>query len=218
MNMSNPQFIGWTAIIGGIVGIIGFISLTLLFVVGEPFGTLNDLLSIPTALLLMLLVFALYRLNAADYPLPSLVAALAGVAGFLAAATGSGLLITGRIEFQQSLVIGIGGFGLIGLWVLMNSVMGLINHQLPGGTAWMGTLLALTPVVGLIAVFRAGSVANALAAMGGQSAGAVQISPLAYAFVVLGLMSYAAMPIWYVWIGRLFLSGKVGLSVAADVD
>jgi hypothetical protein len=217
MNTSNLQFIGWTAVIGGIVGIIGFISLMLLFVVGEPFGALNDILSIPVAILLMPLVFALYRLNAADYPLLSLLAALAGVAGFLATATGSTLLVTGRIEFQQSLVIGIGGFGLIGLWVFMNSGMGLISHQLPGEPAWMGILLGLTPIVGLIAVFRAGSVANALAAMGGQSAGAAQISPLAYAFVVLGIISYAAMPVWYIWIGRLFLSDKLGLSVAAVV-
>jgi hypothetical protein len=190
----------------------------LLFIVGKPFfGTLNDLLSIPTAILLMPLVFALYRLNAAEYPLLSLLAALAGVAGFASVAIGSALLIAGRIEFQQSLIPGMGGFGLIGLWVLMNSVMSLLNRQLPAGPAWVGILLALTPTLALVAMFRAGSVANALAALGGQSAGAAQISPLAYAFVVLGLISYAAMPIWYIWVGRLFLSGKVGLTIAAAV-
>jgi hypothetical protein len=218
MNLSNSQFVGWTAIIGGIVGVIGFIALMLLFVVGKPFfGTLNDLLSIPTAILLMPLVFALYRLNATDYPLLSLLAALAGVAGFAAVAIGSALLIAGRIEFQQSLIPGMGGFGLIGVWVLLNSIMGLINRQLPSGAAWMGILLALTPTLALVALFRAGSVADAMASLGGLSTGAAQISPLAYAFVVLGLISYAAMPIWYVWVGRLFLSGRVGLTVVVVI-
>ena len=50
MTTSNPQLVGWTALVGGVVGVVSFVSLMLLFVVGEPFGTLNDILSIPCLL------------------------------------------------------------------------------------------------------------------------------------------------------------------------
>ena len=131
MSIPNSHFVGWTAIIGGVVGVIGFVSLILLFVVGEPFGTLNDILSIPTAFLLLPLVVALYRLNAAEQSWLSLFALIAGLTGFISTAVGSVLLVSGRIDFDQSLIYGIGGFGLIGLWALLNSVMGLSEHALP---------------------------------------------------------------------------------------
>ncbi len=66
MDVSNQNFIGWTTIAGGVIGVVGFISLALLFVVGEPFGTLNDILSIPVAFLMMPLILALYQLHAAE--------------------------------------------------------------------------------------------------------------------------------------------------------
>ena len=217
MSISNSQFVGWTAILGGAVGVIGFISLILLFVVGEPFGTLNDILSIPTAFLLMPLVFALYRLNAAEHSWLSLFAWIAGTAGFLAAAVGSTLLVMGRIDFQQSLVYGIGGFGLIGLWALLNAVIGLADHTLPKGLAWMGVLLGLTPTLALVAVLRADSIAGALSGMAGQTAAGGQAGPLVYALFALGFISYAGLPVWFILVGRLFVSGRSWISAGTIV-
>jgi len=217
MNTPNFQFVGWTAIIGGVVGVVGFVSLVLLFVVGEPFGTLNDLLSIPTAFLLAPLVVALYRLNAAEHAALSTLAVVAGLAGFFAMAIGSGLLLLGRISFEQSLLSGMGGFGLIGLWLLINSATGLSSHTLPRGAAWIGLLLAVAPTLALMAVWRAGNVATALASLGGQSTGTAATSPLVYAFVILGAISYAGLPFWFILMGRLFASGKLGLAVGAVV-
>jgi len=214
MTESNAQLAGWTALIGGIVGVIGFVSLVLLFVVGEPFGTLNDILSIPVALLLSPLVVALYRLNAAEHAPLSLLAMLLGLAGFFATAIGSGLLVIGRITFEQSLLPGIGGFGLIGLWLLINSALGLSAQTLPRGMAWMGLLLAVIPSLALVAVLRAGNVAAVLASLGG-SATTVPASPLVYAFVILGAISYAGLPFWFMLIGRTILSGRLSLAVVA---
>lgn len=216
MSVSNSHFVGWTAIIGGVVGVIGFVALMLLFVVGEPFGTINDILSIPTAFLLMPLVFALYRLNAADHSWLSLLALIAGISGFFAAATGSTLLVLSRIDFQQSLVYGIGGFGLIGLWALMNSVMGLSGHMLPKGLAWMGILLGVTPTLALLAVFRVDSIGSMLSATAGQTA-AVQYSPLATLFFIAGGISYALLPVWFILMGRFFLADRALISVATSI-
>jgi hypothetical protein len=214
MIVTNQNWVGWTAIAGGIIGIIGFISLILLFVVGEPFGTINDILSIPTGILLLPLVFALYRLNATHHSIVSLIACIAGVVGFIATATGSILLVSGRISFEQSLLTGIGGFGLIGLWVLLNSVVGLRTNGLPDNLAWMGIWLGLTPTLALLAVFRASDVGVALANLGGQTSGMAPVSPLVYAFVIMGFISYAGLPFWFILMGRTFLSGRIPLAAA----
>jgi hypothetical protein len=215
MATSNPQFVGWTALAGGAVGVVSFISLLLLFVIGEPFGTLNDLLSIPIALLMTPLVVALYRLHAAEYGVLSLLAMAAGLGGFLATAVGCGLLVLGRISFEQSLLAGIGGFGLIGLWLLINAALGLAAHTLPRGVAWFGLLLAVTPTLALVAVLRAGNVATVLFSLSGQSTGATAVSPLVYAFVALGAISYAGLPLWFILMARLILSGRWSPAVAA---
>lgn len=213
MTVSDSPFVGWTAIAGGVIGVVGFIALLLLFVVGEPFGTLNDILSIPVALLVTPLLLALYRLHAASYPVVVVVALLAGLTGYAAAAIGSGLLVLERIDFNTSLLFGIGGFGLIGLWALLTSGMGLRGGTLPRAAAWAGLALSVTPTLALLAVLRAESVANALNALGGQTGGTPP-GALAMVFIVLGGLSYAAMPLWTIWLGRLFLAGQVGLPAA----
>ncbi len=217
MNMPNSQLVGWTAILGGVIAIIGVISLMLMFVVGEPFGTINDILAIPVAILMLPLVLALYRLNATDHSWLSLLAMIAGSAGFIATAVGSILLLSGRINFEQSLVYGIGGFGLIGLWALLNSAMGVADHTLPKGLAWAGILLGLTPTLALAAVLRADSIANALSGMAGQTAAGGQTSPLIYVLFTLGFISYAGLPVWFILIGRLFLVGRASISAAATI-
>lgn len=209
MSQQNLDLIGWTAIIGGVTGVIGFIALILLFVVGEPFGTINDILAIPVALLMMPLVFGLYRLNAPQHGLASLVALLAGVSGFAATAVGSVLLVSGRISFEQSLVSGIGGFGLIGLWVLLNSALGLLDHTLPKGMALTGIILGIVPTLALPFALRPESLALTLSALAGQASTTVQLSPLVYLLFTLGFISYAGMPVWFIWIGRAMLTGRV---------
>jgi len=216
MTLSNQNFIGWSAIIGGGIAVVGFISLLLLFTVGEPFGTINDVLAIPSGLLLLPLVVGLYRLLAAEYPLPSLVALLVGIAGFLTTMAGSILLLTNRIDFQLSLLPGIGGFGLVGLWVLIHSLLALRSGALPRSVAWAGILLAITPSLALLAVFRLESVANGLSGMAGQ-AGGFQMSLPIMAVFLLGFVSYAGLPVWFILVGHLFLTTRLALPAGAGV-
>ncbi len=217
MATSNPQFVGWTALIGGVVGVVSFVALMLLFAIGEPFGTLNDILSIPIALLMTPLVVALYRLHAAENVVLSTVALLAGLAGFFATAVGCALLVLGRISFEQSLLPGIGGFGLIGVWLLINAALGLSAHTLPRGTAWIGLLLAIAPTLALVAVLRAGNVASVLTSLGGQSTGATAVSPVFYAFAILAAISYAGLPVWFILVGRIILLGRWSMAAASAV-
>ena len=209
MNTASSQFVGWTAIVGGVVGVVSFVSLVLLFVVGEPFGTLNDLFAIPVAILLIPLIVTLFRLHAAEHTMLSTLAMLAGLAGFWATAIGGGLLVLGRISFEQSLLPGIGGFGLIGLWALLNSALGLANDRLPSGLAWLGLALGLMPTLTLVMTLRTDRVAAVLVSMGNATAG-FQAGPLVYVLLALGFISYAGLPMWFILMGRLFLSDRLG--------
>ena len=65
------------------------------------------------------------------------------------------MLVLGRIDFNTSLLFGIGGFGLIGLWALLTSGMGLRGYTLPGAAAWAGLVLSVAPTLALLAVLRA---------------------------------------------------------------
>lgn len=217
MGTANAQYIGWAAILGGVVGVIGFICLILLFVVGEPFGSINDFLSIPTGLLLLPLVVGLYRLHAPHYPLIGGLAALAGIVGFLSTMAGSTLLLMGRIDFQQSLIPGMGGFGLIGLWVLINAALGLADGALPRPVAVAGVLLGLSPTIILILLLRIDAVANVLTAMANPTAG-FQMNPIVMALTALGVISYAGLPVWFIVVGRLFATGRVGVAVGRLVS
>lgn len=211
MQQVDSQLIGWTAILGGVVAIIGFISLILLFIVGEPFGTINDLLSIPTAVLMLPLVFALRLANAPEAPAAAWAAFLAGLLGFVATAIGSVLLVSGRIDFNRSLVYGLGGFGLIGLWALLNSAVGLRSHQWPAGVAWMGILLGVFPVLLLPALLSVERVGNAL---NGMASGSVAGPGLMLASAI-GFICYGGLPVWFILMGRLFLSGRLAVTPAA---
>ena len=213
MSMSDSPFVGWTAIAGGVVGVVGFIALLLLFVVGEPFGTLNDFLAIPTGLLLLPLVVGLYRLHVPTYPLISTLGALVGAAGFLSTMVGSVLLLMGRIDFQQSLVPGMGGFGLIGLWALINGALALADGALPRPVALAGVLLGLSPTIILVLLLRVDAVANILTAMANPAAAGFQMNPVVMTLIALGMISYAGLPVWFIAVGRLFATGRVGAAV-----
>lgn len=214
MDTADPQFVGWTAILAGAISAISVVCLVLLFVVGEPFGTINDALSIPVAFLLLPLIVGLYRNNSDQHILLGLLAMIAGGAGFLLIAIGSALLIFERIDFQSSLLFAMGGLALVGIWLLLNSALGLFGNTMPKGLAWSGIFLALGPTIGLLAVFRLETLEALLNGLAGQ--GSMEpVSMFAYPVVILGALSYVLIPFWLMWIGRLFVIRQFGSAVPA---
>jgi len=63
---------------------------------------------------------------------------------------------------------------------------------------------------------RLESIANGLTNMAGQ-AGGFQMSLPLMAIYVLGFISYAGLPVWFIVVGRLFLTNRVGQTVGAVV-
>lgn len=109
-----PRFAGWSAYLSAAATVLGLVSLFVFFAVGEPFGTINDILSIVIAITMIVILFALHRLHRAIAPNMSLVVLVIGVIALLVAVVFQALLVLQIIEFAQTAFIVPLMFGLFG--------------------------------------------------------------------------------------------------------
>ena len=105
------------------------------------------------------------------------------------AAALSALLVLGLVEVELTLVASPIAFGVIGVWLVLNSYLGRSSGTLPSGLIWIG-IVAGTGFVSVIVGFLLGGQQHPLAAVG-------------------GLTAVICFPNWAVWFGRLLLSGRV---------
>jgi hypothetical protein len=123
-----------SAYLNAAADILGFVSLAAFFAVGEPFGVLNDLMTVILALSMVPLAFVLHDLHRRTAPRSSLGAFLIGVLAMLSAAALSALLVLGLVEAELTLVASPVAFGVIGMWLVLNSYLGRSSGTLPGDT------------------------------------------------------------------------------------
>lgn len=183
------RYAGWSAYLSAAATIIGFVTLIVFFSVGEPFGTINDISSVILALALLPLALALYLLQLRGAPVLSLIALIAGICAMLTASILQILLVLRVVKFELTLVAVLAAFGVVGVWLLLNSSLALTNKTLPSGLAGVGVIAAVGYLL-VILGFLLGGQQHPLTAVGGLTA-------------VIGY------PIWAIWIGVLVLSGRL---------
>src|SRR4029079_16976603 len=104
----------------GVVGYAAVAFLVALFVVGQPFGTLNDILNGVLGILSALLAWMMWRRGVSSGALTA-VAAL----GAAIAVVGSALVVSGTTGFFLAGLVSSVGFALIGLWLVeANRILG----------------------------------------------------------------------------------------------
>jgi hypothetical protein len=182
-NNSLFRFAGWSAYLSAAATIFGFVTLITFFVVGEPFGTMNDVSSVVIVLSALPVLFALYQLHRPGSPTGSLIALITGVLATLSAAVFQVIFITTRKEYGDSVTL---SYGVFGLSLVIYAYLALKDKQLPRGLAWFGIVAG----VGYVLVIT-GFI------LGGEN------HPLTYAG---GLASVIAYPTWAIWLGRQLLS------------
>lgn len=110
----------WFAYCGAVISIVQIALLMVFFIVGQPYGTLNDVAFVVQDLLALPLLLALHQLLRERAPTESTVALALGVTGVFAIAVLQILLIAHVLTFSQE-----GGpvtfalFALFGGWMLM---------------------------------------------------------------------------------------------------
>jgi len=104
----------------GVVGYAAVAFLVAFFVVGQPFGTLNDILNGVLGILSALLAWTMWRRGVSSGALTA-VAAL----GAAIAVVGSALVVSGTTGFFLAGLVSSVGFALIGLWLVeANRILG----------------------------------------------------------------------------------------------
>ena len=216
--LSDVTYVGWSAILSGAIDLIGFVFLLIFFALeaprwiqsGEPatpplFGTLNDASFIFVALFMIPLAVVLHKIIRRHNPTLSLISLIIGMAGMLVTGIIQGLYVPRVIQTaQQGILAGI-GLGLIGLWMILVNTLGRTTN-LPRGSAWLGILAGVSIIQLPLAVIAIGGPAFL-----DEPSIALNNPFFMFAFAagVLGIsIGYA---IWAIWLGRLFLTGKLSM-------
>jgi len=194
---------GWSALINGVFAILGAIFLVIFFVKGEPFGTLNDLTTLPWALALLPVLWLFYKLGLDRYKSISIIALIAGIIGLAGVFILQLLLVLKIITvFQQTYYI-TSAFGVIGVWILIASYVGRNENFIPPALATFGTVLGVAWVLAAVCVLIGGfPPADSISSMSDMSS----FNPITLIGISLIFLGYFIQPIWAIWMGRFLLS------------
>jgi hypothetical protein len=196
MPTEPDQVAGRLAMATGLVTLISVVSLVLFFVVGKPFGAINDWTVGFAGLLSGLLAFAL-RSPGRGQAAAALATGLA-LAGAAIVVIGAALVISGRTGFLLAGLMESLGFALIGVWLInLNRSVGSA-YKLPRRLRNLGLAAGVVMAMGFL-------VAPGIV-MGLDDADA------APAWIWLGFVGwlgiFALYPMWNLWLGRLARTGR----------
>jgi hypothetical protein len=187
---------GWVALAIGIVVVASIASLVTFYIVGGPFGAINDAGNGLIGVLSAALAILLRRQRAG-----SGLGVIAAVIGAAVGVWGSWLIISGTTGFVLAGFVSTIGFGLIGAW-LSTVVWSPTTGERWIGYRWIGRLAALVMVVGGIA-----AIPSALMGIDDDAA----MPPWLWLFSLAWIGAYVLYPVWSVSLGRRLvgrLSGR----------
>ena len=146
--LTNQTFIGWTLLTSGIVFILSFIFLALMFSVKtSPWGPLNDISYVIALVLILPFMIVYFNDLRITQPFLALIALLLGFAGIaLIAYTQIGLVLR-KIEFSLNLRQGAFGAGLLGVAFTINHM--LSAGIIPFGLNWPGLIAGIFMAMGI---------------------------------------------------------------------
>jgi hypothetical protein len=188
--------IGWLAIVTGIVGLLGFVFIILLFSVGQPFGTLNDICIGVSAFLSLVLVWRLSHVLETPFPLVGRITIMIAAIGTFIVLVGSTLSISAAKGWFQSGLYMATGYGLIGLSLLVLNYSALRSNLFPQGQAILGLISAVVLALGLVtipAIFQ------------GIDSKDYEITVFNVIWWTSSLGYLALYPIWCILMGRMLL-------------
>jgi hypothetical protein len=202
MNSPVARNLGWAVLANGIVGAIGALLLVLLFVVGEPFGTLNDITSLPWCLALMLFALLYYQYAGDRRPL-HLVTVSAALLGLAALFVLQLLLILKLITIWQQGPYITAAYGLIGLWMVIIGASVRRQGDVPPALGTLGILIGFMWLAAMVLVYAGGFPAAEGVSSITDMPHVDMLTLVGYVFIFLG---YFVEPVWAIWLGGVLLA------------
>jgi hypothetical protein len=150
MDPARDRRDGTLAVVLGVVLLVSAASLAMFFIVGGPFGAINDwtigIAGLLTGLLLVV------REGREEVPAPAGGIEVAiGVLGAVLVVAGAGLVITKTTGFLLAGLVETVGFALVGVWLLVFSAAARRSPRWPRGLAALGVTTGLVMVLGFVA-------------------------------------------------------------------
>jgi hypothetical protein len=197
MMVLSSVTVGWVAFTTGLAGLLGLVFIILLFTLGQPFGTLNDICVGLTAILSGVLAWLLYPGQRAQSPLLSQVLLVVAIAGVLLVLVGSVRAVSGLSGWFLSGLYMAAGNGLIGLWLLGLSYSDLKSNSLPPGLVTLGFISGIILTLGLVTV---------PGILRGKDTKEYERTTVNYIWWTSALGWLALFPIWCILLGSNLLS------------
>jgi len=141
---------GTLAVVLGVVLFVSVATLAIFFVVGDPFGTINDWTIGIAGLLTGLLLVVREGREQVPAPAGGIAVAL-GVLGAVLVVAGAGLVITGTTGFLLAGLVETVGFALVGVWLLVFSAAQRRSPRWPRGLATLGVVTGVVMALGFVA-------------------------------------------------------------------
>lgn len=151
MNLSiNNLTVGYTLLTSGIVFVLSFLFLFLMFTTRRsPWGPLNDISYVIALILLTPVLFSFHNYLISSYPLLALLALILSLVGILIISITQLRLVFRTIEFELNLRQGAFGSGLLGVGFIIFHLMHLNTAILPAGLAWLGLFSGILMAMGI---------------------------------------------------------------------
>ena len=207
--MTNPNFVGWTAIGSVVAWLLQFVFLGLMFSIAmSSFGFLSDVSYMLGALLTLPFMWFFYQLYRADQVVLRSLALLFGIIGVIIINVSQFRLIIKQLSLEQNMPQVALGTGLIGVSILLFSLLGRGNPQLPSGFTWLGIILGILMGSGILLGLFFGK--DVYATMTGTLDWS-KANPFMLVVFALNFLSQVGYPVWGIWLGRMLLRGALSL-------
>ena len=202
--IANANMIGWILIASGIVFILSFIFLALMFSTKRsPWGPMNDVSYVIALVLIIPALLGFYMDLRSDFPAASLTAAGLGITGILIITVTQMRLVFRNIAFDLNLRQGAFGSGLLGIAFIVLHLLVAKNEMITAGIRWLGLasgfLLAFGIPTGLF--YGKEELAMTTGELDWKSANKLAILSIMGAFIgQVGLIA------WVFWLGIFLIS------------
>ncbi|MBW8381120.1 MAG: hypothetical protein K0M69_01170 [Youngiibacter sp.] len=152
MNSISSIPVGWLLISTGVAGLFALLFIILLFAIGQPFGTLNDISIGVTAMLSGILIWLLNpRLLSPSPPYDSMILLLATF-GVVIVLIGSYRAAFGISGWYLSGLYMSAGNALIGIWLFYFNLIALQSAAWQSGLSILGIVSSGVLLLGLAAI------------------------------------------------------------------